>query len=56
MRKRIIKIKKGVLNDKLTLELQDFNKKKEMDRKIKEVIENKVNFNENALSKESKEA
>ena len=48
--------KKGVLNDKLTLELQDFNRKKEMGRKIKEIIENKANFNENALSKESKEA
>ena len=36
--------------------MQDFNRKKEMGRKIKEIIENKANFNENALSKESKEA
>ena len=48
--------KKGFLNEKLTLELQDFNRKREMGRKIKEIIENKANFNENALSKEMKEA
>ena len=54
--KNNVKDKKGMLNEKLSFELQEFNRKKEMGRKIKDIIENKANFNENALSKESKEA
>ena len=48
--------KKGMLNQKLSFELKEFNRKKEMGRKIKEIMDNSANFNENALSKESKEA
>ena len=48
--------KKGMLNQKLSFELKEFNRKKEMGRKIKEIMDNTANFNENALSKESKEA
>ena len=44
------KDKKGMLNQKLSFELKEFNRKKEMGRKIKEIMDNTANFNENALS------
>ena len=47
--------KKGFLNEKLTLEMQDFNRKKEMGRKLKVIMESNANINENSLSKEKKE-
>ena len=53
--KKNVEDEKGMFHEKLTFELQEFNRKKEMGRKIKEIIDNKANFNENALSKESKE-
>merc|ERR1712121_306757 len=48
--------KKGMLLNDMTEEMLDFNRKKEMGRKINEILENSANFNENALSKEKKEA
>lgn len=54
--KKIIKNSGGMLYNDVTIEMQDFNRKKEMGRKIKEIMENNANFNENALSKEKKEA
>ena len=54
--KKIITNSGGMLYNDMTIEMQDFNRKKEMGRKIKEIMENNANFNENALSKEKKEA
>ena len=54
--KNNVKDKKGMLYNDVTIEMQEFNRKKEMGRKLKEIMENNVNFNENALSKEKKEA
>jgi hypothetical protein len=48
--------KKGILINDMTKEMLDFNRKKEMGRKIKEIMEGDASFNENALSKEKKEA
>ena len=48
--------KKGILINDMTKEMLDFNRKKEMGRKIKEIMERDASFNENALSKEKKEA
>ena len=50
------KDKKGTLHKNLMLIMQDFNRKKDMGRKLKEIMENSANFNENALPKEMKEA
>jgi hypothetical protein len=48
--------KKGMLLNEVMEEMQEFNRKKEMGRKIKEIMDNTANFNENALPKEMKEA
>ena len=48
--------KKGILINDMTKDMLDFNRKKEMGRKIKEIMENNANFNGNALLKEKKEA
>ena len=50
------KDKKGMLYNDVAIEMQEFNRKKEMGRKLKEIIANNANINENALSKEKKEA
>ena len=56
------KDRKGVLYNDMTMEMQEFNRKKKMGRKIKEIkeikeiMENNANFNVNALTKEKKEA
>ena len=48
--------KKGTLHKNVMLIMQDFNRKKDMGRKLKEIMDNTANFNENALPKEMKEA
>merc|ERR1712243_162672 len=48
--------KKGTLHKKVILIMQDFNRKKDMGRKLKEIMDNTANFNETALPKEMKEA
>merc|ERR1712121_608410 len=47
--------KKGTLHKNVMLIMQDFNRKKDMGRKLKEIMDNTANFNENALQKEMKE-
>ena len=54
--KKISKNSGVMLYDDVTIEMQDFNRKKEMGRKLKVIMENNANINENAFSKEKKEA
>jgi fructose-specific phosphotransferase system component IIB len=54
--KKISKNSGVMLYNDVTIEMQDFNRKKEMGRKLKVIMENNANINENALSKEKKEA
>ena len=42
--------KKGTLHKNLMLIMQDFNRKKDMGRKLKEIMDNTAKSNENALS------
>ena len=42
--------------DNITFEMQEYNRKIELGRKIKEIMDKNPQFNENALSKDNKQA